>query len=722
MENMIHMKRNALALAMGGTLLLTACGGGGGGGNSPSNSGATTSSMSGVASKGLILNGLASAYRVNADGTKGALLQQVRTNASTGAYSFTGLPAGVSVLVEVTGVPGETTMKDEATGGTLNLDSSFKLRAATVTGNSGTVALQVTPYSEMAVTLAEASGGLSADNVQKANQKVVAFAGEDVINVAPSFDASGKALNAAAVKLAAVSQLASSGTVGAATCAGSTLDKVKCAVTQLAQQGLSSDAVVSSLQAAETTIKADVNKVSTEAANSVQPVEKQTAGLPSGAAQTSIQTARSLIQSLRNLGTSLGSQAPGSLRTRVQTIDQATSALPDVLPSSLLDGLDVLARASELLNRSIDNGLVLQVNDVYRIKGTHCRVASATSVDCRRILSFDGSAAKQFRVQLSVANAAAHTYSAVSSIVQQPGNYDPSGFVGSGSPTTITSQFNATVTRPSDAATTQVMNGELPLGLSGQNQVINGKAVVNLSLQTVDNANATTRYNLNGTLTQRASGVNYTSLTLNTGSYLEEASTGVTNTVAMHLDLQADVVNASNTGFRFNGVLDTSAYLPRRQDNLPGTVAFNGRAFLLESGEATQIFQGQLRATGLIDENGDAATTGRAATVSLSLFVPELNRTVSIALTNFTEGANGAYTFTGTFNDGVNAVSFAGRDLSGETDDYLDLRVGDVQARLTPANLRSTIALVRNGSSEVVGSYDTNKSQVTFSDGSYERF
>ncbi|WP_338439223.1 hypothetical protein [uncultured Aquabacterium sp.] len=192
--------------------------GGGGGGGSPATS--QSSSVSGVASKGLILNGLATAYAVDSNGTKGAALQTKRTSATDGSYSFTDLPQGVAILIEVTGVANETTMKDEATGGTLPLDSTFKLRAATVTGNSGNVAVQITPYSEMAVALAVASGGLSADNVQKANQKVVGFAGEDVLSTPPTFDNVGKPTNPAAVKLAAVSELANAAGLG---CSGSQL-------------------------------------------------------------------------------------------------------------------------------------------------------------------------------------------------------------------------------------------------------------------------------------------------------------------------------------------------------------------------------------------------------------------------------------------------------------------------------------------------------------------
>lgn len=721
-----NSKRTILASAALCLLTLTACGGGGGGGSS---SAPTTSNLSGVASKGLILNGVATAYRINGDGTRGTALQSVRTDRITGAYAFTGLPAGVPVLVEVTGVAGETTMQDEATGQPVALDGTFKLRAATVTGGSGTVALQVTPYSEMAVVLATASGGLTADNVQKANLKVIGFAGEDVINVAPVFDANGKALNAAAVKLAAVSQLASSGAVGAAPCAGATLDKIKCTVAQMSSQGIDSDAVVSALQAAQNTIASDAAKVAQQAANSVQPLEKQTAGLPTGPVLSAIQRAKSLIQSVRNLGTALSSQAEGSLRGRMVAVDAATKALPDVLPRDLFAGLDTVARATEVLTRPLYLGTVGTVGRIEVVKDVRCVFVTTTSVDCRRNLVVDASAVTQFRVELSVDDASVPTFNAVSSIVRQAGAFDASGLVPSGAPTTLSERFVAVVSDllesndPNITQDTLVFQGDLPLGVSGPTTVLPGKAVAALHLQEVGTPSAPTRYNVRGTLTQRLNGASYVTLLLQPGSRIDESSNpSTTNTVAMHLDLQADVVNATGTGYRFAGVLDSSAYLPRQRDNLPGTVAFNGSAALIEAGALTPVFTGQVQATGLIDRFGDASNSGRSGSVALTLQVPELSRTVTLTLSNVTEVDVGEYTFAGSFSDGSNQVSFTGSDLAGDANDTITFRVVDVTTTYTPALRRGIVPLTRTGSTDVLGQFDVSRSRVTFADGSYQQF
>jgi len=129
-------------------LVLVACGGGGGG--SSSSSGGPTATVAGVASKGLILNGYATAYRVNSDGTRGESLATTRTSSTDGTYRFEGLPVGALVLVEVIGGVGAT-MRDETSETPLPIDGDFKLRAAQTTPESGEIALQVTPFSEMAV-------------------------------------------------------------------------------------------------------------------------------------------------------------------------------------------------------------------------------------------------------------------------------------------------------------------------------------------------------------------------------------------------------------------------------------------------------------------------------------------------------------------------------------------------------------------------------------------
>ena len=96
MASMNVWARSRTALSMAALLALAACGGGGG--SSSSGGTPSTVAVSGVASKGLLLNAVVTAYAVNADGTKGNKLASVTTSATDGSYTLTGLPDRKSVV------------------------------------------------------------------------------------------------------------------------------------------------------------------------------------------------------------------------------------------------------------------------------------------------------------------------------------------------------------------------------------------------------------------------------------------------------------------------------------------------------------------------------------------------------------------------------------------------------------------------------------------------
>ncbi|MEY4764634.1 MAG: hypothetical protein RI907_1307, partial [Pseudomonadota bacterium] len=201
-----------LACCLGGAVALTGCGGGGGdGGAGPS---AAQGSVSGVASKGLLKQAVVKVFAVDANGQLGALLTQTRTDAA-GHYTATGLTPGSQVVVEVS-ADAQTLMADEASGKDVTPAPGFKLRAAaTLSGSGGTDPLQVTPYSEMAVAMAEANGGFKADVLAQANQRVKTYLSYDMLTEEPKFDGQNKPLNGAALSVAAVSVLANQKTLGA---------------------------------------------------------------------------------------------------------------------------------------------------------------------------------------------------------------------------------------------------------------------------------------------------------------------------------------------------------------------------------------------------------------------------------------------------------------------------------------------------------------------------
>lgn len=155
------------------------CGGGGG-------DGAVATTVSGVASKGPIINGQVQVFAVNeATGGEGTLLSTVTTDDS-GAYTaplstFTG-----PILVKVTG-----SYKDEATGATVTVDQAAPLRAA-ISNATGNTSVMVTPLTELAVRKV-AGGVLSRTNIDKANADITAVFNLDSIITTKPADATNAA-------------------------------------------------------------------------------------------------------------------------------------------------------------------------------------------------------------------------------------------------------------------------------------------------------------------------------------------------------------------------------------------------------------------------------------------------------------------------------------------------------------------------------------------------
>lgn len=203
------------------TLLLTACGGGGG--STP-----PVSSASGVASAGLVRNGVVKVYGVSAvDGAKGALLASTTTDA-TGSYSLSlGSYIG-AVLVELEGgAGGVSKYTDEATGTEVTLPAGVVfLRAAYQSVAIGVpVTIALTPLTELAVQRATVGGKTPVAAIAAANQVVSDLFNIDIVGVKPVAP-TATAMNASGVSdaqrtytlaLAALSQQAGAATTAAVT-------------------------------------------------------------------------------------------------------------------------------------------------------------------------------------------------------------------------------------------------------------------------------------------------------------------------------------------------------------------------------------------------------------------------------------------------------------------------------------------------------------------------
>ncbi len=203
-------------------LLLWGCSGSGGssGGNAADNNisddnvsddnvsddGSLGNNISGVASKGIINGGLATAYAVNEDGTLGDELGSDLTD-ENGQYSIEIVGHNGPVLIEVTG--GSYT--DEATGATVD---NAGLRAVIPSVNEN-MNVAVTPLTEIAVQIANSV--YTVDQVNNANASVaVLIGGADITETLP-LDINGDLSGATdeekdyTMLLAAISQMVEDG-------------------------------------------------------------------------------------------------------------------------------------------------------------------------------------------------------------------------------------------------------------------------------------------------------------------------------------------------------------------------------------------------------------------------------------------------------------------------------------------------------------------------------
>jgi hypothetical protein len=329
-----------LAVALTSTMLV-ACGGGGGG-ESPS-AGASAITVNGAAVKGPMAKAKISLYKTNADGTKGALLTEV-TSDDNGQYSATVAGYSGVILVEASVVPGQTTMYDEATGQTITPDPAFKLRASFPAKSGVTYSTQINPYTETATVAAMAkSGGLSSTNVEQSNSDMATSLTFNPLTVKAEFDATTKKpTNAAAVAVAAISEMASSGEQA---CTGTQAEKVTCITTALSNKGIQDASFKPALQA-----KMDL--IATATSVSTQPISSA-AGTPVPAA-TALEQAKAFITTLRSNAKVLDA-SDLSLQTELQKVSDDLKNRTAPMASSNVDALNLARLGAQFWNDVIKN-------------------------------------------------------------------------------------------------------------------------------------------------------------------------------------------------------------------------------------------------------------------------------------------------------------------------------------------------------------------------------
>lgn len=163
-----YLKSTALAFSL---TILTACGGGGGGDSTIS------SSISGTASKGIIINGIVKAYKIENGLISTTEIAEGTTDA-TGAYSLTITGYDGPVHIEVS-AGASSTMKCDAASGCgsyafgdeMPMPATLKMAAVIPSVSAGSVSGHITPLTNMAATFAQ-SNYLDASNIATAIAKV----------------------------------------------------------------------------------------------------------------------------------------------------------------------------------------------------------------------------------------------------------------------------------------------------------------------------------------------------------------------------------------------------------------------------------------------------------------------------------------------------------------------------------------------------------------------
>jgi hypothetical protein len=742
--------RTALSVAV--LSALVACGGGGS--DSPS---ASTVTVSGVAAKGLLKKAVVKAYSIDANGNKTLLKESVTD--TTGTYSLAGIPAGVTVMVEIT-AGADTTMVDEATNQEVPAPAGFKIRAATVTQEGGTNTLQVTPFSEMAVVkyLADENPNLTqAQKIEGANEDIRTYLGYDVLTEKPEFSTDGtEPTNKSALMLAAVSQLANDDTKATALgcdTSASTGDRVKCVIEKMAEKGTSDSDLASDFEAAklDTVDNEDYAGDDVPAAPQPQPVE-----IVAPTARDGVAAAKALIASLRNNAPLLGGSSDGdTLDKRLRAVQAAFDAAVNPLNHSqraLLQGVveaaDALDSATSKtgsftaswdLNVNAMAGGCTYYSDAYVTDATS--YDNVTHVGCRvtHAVMMENSTPYAYQTQFRVAHgSSAGSYTVDSRILKQ--EIDVNGNKV-GLPTVLlafqSTPAALTLTRNNSTGKLQGMTllGKLAPNVKRDGTLTAAKATdVDVAITTSmanGDVNPTT-LGLKGIFSSLdVNGAVLSTISLKEGSYVRaklvtpgDPSSGLLDSTqtAVRFDLEASL----SGGQKVSGVLTMSDLVPDKSgvgNELPGSTSFTG---VITGSGNVQLFSGTLAVALSNIANydttlPDAADNFLHKTVTLdgSLYVPTaqamvIHLAINEATTFQTYGVTGSYT-QGELTVNVSGSGVQGNDsLSSVTFSS----ASGVSVTFTPAV--DSFALTKGG--VTIGQVVPHDGVINYVDNSHETF
>lgn len=375
-QESMQIKPTKFVAVLIGAAVLTLAGCGGGGGGSPAATSSTT--ISGNAIKGPLTQAKINIYKT-VNGAKGDLLQTVTSDAN-GSYTATITDYSGVVLVEAIATA-ETRMYDEATGQTVTPTLGFTMRASFVAQSGTTYSTQINPYTELATATAlAATGGLSSANVEQSNSALAAALQFNPLTTAATFDADKKPTNAAAVALAAISEMALAGDQGCTT--GDQAAKVTCITTALTTLGLGDTGIQTALQ---TNITAITTNLGLPTQTITDPAKADGSTPP---VITPLEQAKAFISTLRSNAKALDA-VDLSLQTELQKVSDDLSGRTAPIATSNVNALRIAMLGAQFWADVIQNPnatfvaskTFFKTNDYYQEPIGGCTFYADTNYD-----------------------------------------------------------------------------------------------------------------------------------------------------------------------------------------------------------------------------------------------------------------------------------------------------------------------------------------------------
>lgn len=718
--------------------------------------GPATVAVSGVATKGQLKAAIVRAYRVNADGSTTLLKESVTD--TVGGYELTGIPAGEVILVEVSAGPA-TRMVDEASNDSnVPLPAGFKLRAAVVTQSGGSNTVQITPFSEMAVSKAQAQGGLTAGNVEGANADIRTYLGFDVISEKPEFTDGGTTpANKAALMLAAVSEVAhDTTTLGALGC-GSATDtgaKVKCVVEKMAERGSQDTTLAQTIGDAKDTV-AGSNYAGTEVPP--KPVPQPSAITSPAEGATAVADAKALVANLRSNYAALYGSSGDTLYKRLTAVQQSFLAMPEILSTSHRGLLQVAVDASARLDAVLDGevtGALPEANYIFRpLNGNVLNVGCsffqnaaftlpATTYDHSRYVACrvsqalvqagSGHEVVQHRLLILPVAGSQHAYQLRSQVVRQAVEMSNGQWVLAGNVTQELTGYrlaSLTLTRHGGETIDASVRGQFAPAIQSKGSHDAGALSVEVDALRSPSIGGAARLTLAGTLQRLdANEAVIGSVTLGAGSFVQGITppAGQADAAVDHAQTEARLVLQAQTagGQQVAGTLVLRSFeTDLRGIATPGYAEFDGR---IVDGAGTVLFDGRLESlrtnmAAYDSAEPDSATNHVSRTVGLTgdLFVPGgALLTVNLSLS---ELAYRDYAATGSYQQGgmqvnlsltgagMGAGQLAGLTLSSSSGVSITLEPGTAVFPIKKADV-------------VVGRLDAQQRQIYYRDNTSESF